>query len=134
MVKLTPDMMVGNAKIDNQHKELVDRLNTIVAMGADAVSKEETQKTLKLLNDYVVKHFTDEEALQKQSDFPKYEWHKGQHQLFIDELTKLKKELDTNGHSPQFALSLRNSIIAWIVRHIKSADVALGKHLKSKGM
>ena len=134
MITLSKDMEVGVAKIDAQHKDLIDRLNNIVSMGTKAVSKEETQKTLNLLGEYVVKHFSDEEALQKQSNFPKYEWHKEQHKLFIAEFAKLKNEFTKNGHSGAFTLGMNNSIINWIVRHIKSADVELGKHLKSKGI
>jgi hemerythrin len=123
-------MEVGVQKIDAQHKELVDRLNAVTAMGTKSVSKEETQKTLDLLGEYIVKHFGDEEALQKQSGYPKYEWHKGQHQIYIGEFAKLKKEFMANGVSARFTLDLNNSIINWIVRHIKTVDVEFGKHYR----
>lgn len=131
MIVITKDMEVGVAKIDAQHKELVTRLNNVTAMGAKAVSKEETQKTLDMLGSYIVKHFADEEALQKQSAYPKFDWHKGQHQLYIGEFQKLKSEFTANGVSPKFTLSLNNSIINWIVRHIKSADVEFGKYYQT---
>ena len=131
MITITKDMEVGVLLIDTQHKELVDRLNAVTSMGVKSVSKEETQKTLDLLGDYIVKHFNDEEALQKQSGYPKYEWHKAQHQQYIGEFQKLKKEFATNGYSAKFTLDLSNSIINWIVRHIKSVDVDFGKHYNS---
>ena len=131
MITITKDMETGISKIDAQHKELVDRLNAVTSMGVKSVSTEETQKTLDFLGDYIVKHFSDEEALQKQSDYPKYDWHKAQHQLFIAEFQKLKKEFAMNGYSPKFTLSLSNSIINWIVKHIKSVDVEFGKHYNS---
>ncbi|MDR1735901.1 MAG: bacteriohemerythrin [Oscillospiraceae bacterium] len=127
MITLTKDMEVGVAKIDAQHRELIDRLNAVTAMGAKSVSKEETQKTIDLLGEYIVKHFGDEETLQKQSGYPKYEWHRGQHQLYIGEFAKLKREFAANGVSAKFTLDLNNSIINWIVRHIKSVDVEFGK-------
>ena len=132
MFSLTKDMETGVAIIDSQHKELIDRLNQVISMGAKSVSKEETQKTLKLLEEYILKHFRDEEALQKQSGYTKYEWHKGQHQLYIAEFQKLRKEFEMNGASPKFVLDVQNSIIAWIVRHIKSVDAELGRFINSK--
>ena len=132
MITLTKDMLVGVTKIDTQHEELINRLNTVVSMGIEAVSKEETQKTLDLLGEYVIKHFTDEEALQRQGNYPKYEWHRGQHQSYIAEINKLKSEFAANGHSPKFMLDMNKSIIQWIVRHIKSADVELGKYLSGR--
>ena len=131
MITISKDMETGISKIDAQHKELVDRLNAVISLGAISVSNEETQKTLDLLSDYVVKHFSDEEALQRQSHFPKYALHREQHQLYISELQKLKKEFATNGHSAKFTLDLNNSIVNWIVRHIKSVDVEFGKHYNS---
>jgi hemerythrin len=132
MIVLTKDMEVGVAKIDAQHKELINRLNAVVSMGAKSVTKEETQKTLNLLGEYIVKHFSDEEALQKQSGYPKHEWHKGQHQLYIGEFEKLKKEFNANGISAKFTLDLSNSIINWIVKHIKTVDVDFGKHYRQQ--
>jgi hemerythrin len=132
MITLTKDMETGVAKIDAQHRELIDRLNAVTSMGIKSVSKEETQKTLNLLGDYIVKHFGDEEELQKKSNYPKYEWHKEQHRLYIAEFQKLKKEFETNGCSPKFTLDLSNSIIQWIVRHIKSVDIEFGKYLNGQ--
>jgi len=125
-------MEVGILEIDAQHMELVNRLNALTSMGHEAVSKEETQKTLDLLEEYIVKHFADEEELQKQHNYPEYESHKKLHQLYIGEFQKLKKEFDENGHSLKFTMDLNNSLINWIVKHIKSADVELGKFLKNK--
>jgi len=127
MLVLTKDMETGISKIDAQHKELVDRINAITSMGTKSVSDEETKKTLDLLGAYIVKHFNDEEALQKQSNYPKYDQHRELHKLYIGEFEKLKKEFAQNGHSAKFTLALSNSIINWIVRHIKSVDAEFGK-------
>ncbi|MDR2897250.1 MAG: bacteriohemerythrin [Spirochaetaceae bacterium] len=132
MITLSKDLEVGVPEIDEQHRELVNRLNQVTEMGIDAVSREETKKTLDFLGDYVVKHFGDEEALQKKSGYPKYEWHKEQHKLFIDNFKKLKEEFITNGASLKYTMDLNNSIITWIVRHIKTADVELGKYISSR--
>ena len=59
IIALTKDMETGVSKIDEQHKELIDRLNQVSSMGLKSFSKEETQKTLDFLGDYVVKHFSD---------------------------------------------------------------------------
>lgn len=132
MIVLTKDMEVGVPKIDAQHRELIDRLNAVTSMGAKSVSTAETNKTLDMLGVYIVKHFGDEEALQKQSGYPKYEWHRGQHQIYISEFQKLKNEFTANGISARFTLDLNNSIVNWIVRHIKTVDVEFGKFYRSK--
>ncbi|MDR2560046.1 MAG: hemerythrin family protein [Oscillospiraceae bacterium] len=128
MITISNDMKTGVSKIDEQHMELVNRINNVTSMGMKSLSKEETQKTLNLLGEYIIKHFNDEEALQKASGYPKFESHKKLHQQYIFEFQKLKNEFNTNGVSPAFTLSLSNSIIGWIVRHIKTVDVEFGKY------
>ena len=132
MISMTKDLEVGVLEIDTQHMELINRLNALLAMGHGADSREETQKTLDLLEQYIVKHFSDEEAIQRKNNYPEYEAHKKMHELYIAEFKKLEKEFAESGHSTKFTMDLNNSLINWIIKHIKSADVELGKFLKSK--
>ena len=128
MITLTKDMEIGVAKIDEQHKELIDRINSITSMGLESVSKEETQKTLDLLCKYVVQHFGDEEALQKECNYPEYERHREIHQRFIGDFMKVKEEFEKNGASINFSKELNIRIIMWIMTHIKNVDVEFGKY------
>lgn len=132
MITITKDMEVGVPKIDAQHRELIERLNAVVLLGGKSVSREHSQKTLDLLSAYIIKHFGDEEALQIQSRYPKYAWHKAQHQLYIAEVEALKKEFAQNGVSAKFTISLSNSIIDWIVKHIKRVDVEFGRFYRGE--
>ena len=100
-------------------------------LGVKANDKAEIEKALKFLGDYIIKHFSDEEALQRNAGYPKYAWHREQHQLYISEFNKLKTEYRTNGPSVKYALTLNKSIIDWIVKHVRTADVELGKFLNS---
>jgi len=132
MIKFSPDLETKVPKIDEQHKELFKRINDVIAMGAKSVTKEETDKTFKMLGDYITQHFRDEEELQRKSGYPKLDWHRQQHQLYIDSFNKLKKEYDQNGPSAAFTLQLNKSIIDWIVKHIRHVDIELGKFLNEK--
>ena len=128
MITLSKEMEIGVEKIDNQHKELVNRLNAFTAMGAQSISREETQKMINMLGDYVVQHFRDEEALQIKSGYPKFEWHKEQHKILLDSYQRIKKEFAELGPSPKFTMDLNRSIVEWVFKHIKSADAEFGKY------
>jgi hemerythrin len=129
---MTPDLVVGVKLIDDEHKELFDRINAVLTMGTKSFTDEETKKTLKMLGDYIHEHFADEEVLQQKCGYPKYTWHKGQHAIYINEFNKLKHEFEKNGASPAFSLALNNSIVGWILRHIKTVDVELGKFYRGE--
>jgi hemerythrin len=132
MITLLKEMELGVESIDNQHKDLVNRLNTLTSMNIKSISKEETKKTLNLLGEHITKHFSDEEALQVQSEYPEYETHKKLHQLYVLEFNDLKSEFTENGASTKFTSSLNRSIVNWIVNHIKTVDAEFGKYYQNR--
>jgi hemerythrin len=130
-LKLTSDMLTHVPAIDEQHQELFNRINSLLALGLKA-GKEETEKTLDFLGNYIIKHFGDEEMLHLKSDYPKRTWHHEQHQKYIESFKQLKAEYAQSGASLQFTQRLDKSIIDWIVQHIKSADAEFGKFVNSQ--
>ena len=131
MIKIDKSMEVGVKLIDDQHKELIARINAFVQLGVKSYTPEETKNLMDSLGSYIRKHFTDEQKLHTDSNYPEASWHKGQHALYIKEFEDLCNEYNKNGVSATFTLKLTNSIIGWIVKHIKSADVKFGKYHKS---
>jgi hemerythrin len=98
-----------------------------MGMGAKAVASDETKKVIDFLGEYIIKHFGDEEAMQRQVKYPKYEGHKQLHQTYIAEFKKIREEFSKNGASPKFTVGLNTSIVNWIISHIKVHDVEFGK-------
>ena len=131
MIKFDKNMEVGVKLIDDQHQELISRINAFVGMGVKSYSPEETRKMLDSLGSYIKKHFADEQKLHLSAKYREATWHAGQHALYIKEFEELYKEYNENGISTAFTLKLTNSIIGWIVKHIKSADVQFGKFYNS---
>ena len=131
MIKFDKSMEVGVKLIDEQHIELIRQLNAFVSLGAKSYSKEETHRMLASLGNYIRKHFKEEQELHEKTNYPDAKWHKNQHALYISEFESLCREYNNHGISPAFTLKLTNSIIGWIVRHIKSEDVKFGKYHRS---
>jgi hemerythrin len=132
MLNLSKDMETGVEKIDAQHRELINRINSLLAVENEPVSEEKTQKTIDYLAEYVVKHFRDEEELQVKSKYPNYAEHKKKHALFVEEFTQLEKEFAGKSHSMEFTMKLNSTLITWIVKHIKGDDVEFGKFYKAQ--
>ncbi|MCL1866969.1 MAG: hemerythrin family protein [Oscillospiraceae bacterium] len=130
MIIFSADLKTHIKSIDEQHKELIDRINAFESIKEDSHTSEDIEKTLKFLGDYIVKHFTYEEGLMKDSNYPKYEWHKNWHQGYIMKYEDLKNEYLENGISENFAYILDEFIVKWIVRHIQNVDTELGNYIK----
>ena len=126
-ISISDSMKTNVPEIDAQHKELIDRINAVISMGVDAFTIEETQKTVEFLGEYIIKHFSYEEKMQEKCGYPDLEIHKKLHKQFIFNFELMKKELVENGPTYAFAQTLNNSIVGWIIRHIKTVDVDFGK-------
>ena len=78
--EFTSNLVTGNKTIDEQHKELISKINDLL----DAVETSQGQATamrmLNFLNDYVVYHFEAEENLQKEVGYPGLADHQKQHE------------------------------------------------------
>jgi hemerythrin len=127
-------METGVEKIDSQHRELINRINSLLELGEQSASEAETKKTIDYLGEYVVKHFSDEEELQIKSKYPKYAEHKEKHTSFVDDFVKLKNEFAEKGNHMEFTMKLNNSLIIWIVRHIRGDDAEFGKFYKAQAL
>ncbi|MDR0958262.1 MAG: hemerythrin, partial [Clostridiales bacterium] len=69
----------GIEQIDEQHKELFRRIDAL----NDVSNKNRIPETLAFLQEYVIKHFTDEQLLHKSVGYTKASTHAGYHDAFI---------------------------------------------------
>lgn len=123
---------VGVEKIDTQHKELFLKINNLLEACSARKGKEEVLNTIDFLGDYVITHFSDEEKLQRDNDYPEYKNHKAAHENFIKDYKKLKERMEEEGVSVNFIVSVNKVVVDWLINHIATADKAVGAFLKSK--
>ncbi|MDR2825482.1 MAG: hemerythrin family protein [Deltaproteobacteria bacterium] len=122
----------GNAMIDNQHKQLVVALNALLDACRDGKGQEELERTMEFLNGYTIKHFGDEEKLQKQHNYPEFDGHKLLHSDFKRVVGKLTKQLKEEGPSDMLTSELYASVGDWLVHHIKGDDFKLATYLRTQ--
>jgi hemerythrin len=111
----------GVEQIDNQHRELYRLVNLVLDPGEET----KVEDTLKFLENYVVRHFTDEEALQAASQFPDLPEHKEIHAGFIRTFIDLKTQwaLAESDKEREIAVrSLNGTVLDWLGNHIMIHD------------
>ncbi|MDF2885594.1 MAG: hemerythrin-like metal-binding protein [Clostridiaceae bacterium] len=124
-------LAVGVDKIDNQHKELFNRINSLMDAMKEGKGKNEVMGTLDFLEEYVNRHFSDEEELQRKNNYPKIEIQHKEHEEFKMALKDLRMKLEEQGVSAMLAINLQQSMCGWWKKHIKELDMDLGKYLMS---
>ena len=122
----------GHAKIDNQHKQLVAALNSIIEASQGGKGEEEIFKTLDFLTGYTVMHFSTEEKLQLQYNYPDYTTHKRYHDEFKTTVGELTEKLVKEGPTEEMVGLVTAAIGNWLMNHIKGDDFRMAAYIKSK--
>ena len=128
-IEFTKELETGDERIDSQHKELIAQLNKLHNAMKERRGKEETANIIAFLENYVLKHFADEEILtEKITNSLRLENIRA-HKEFIAKLSKFKTEHQNN--SITLTIDIYNELSSWLVNHIKSIDVNLAKLIKA---
>jgi|SRR6185369_9910030 len=132
-IEWNKDLETGNSNIDNQHKELFRRFDSLMDACNQRKGKEELCKVLFFLGDYVRTHFAMEEELQLKSSYPQYPAHKEQHEGFIKDLEKLDQQFKTEGATLSLVIQTNQSMVNWLINHINVKDKDLAAYLRVNG-
>ena len=123
------NLSVGVEEIDEQHKELIHRVNEFYTAIKQNKTREEALRILKYLASYVVVHFADEERLQLMYNYPGYLEHKKIHTDFIKTVRELSASVEQEGVNSMTFLSIGATLSNWLVTHISQQDKKIGAHL-----
>lgn len=122
--------------IDSQHKELISKINDVLKSCEKSNDKMVAVKTLDFLDDYTDYHFSAEEQLQEDIQYPEIETHKEQHRIFRETINDLKEMLqEEEGPSAQFVEKVQEKVVEWLYVHIQGFDrsVAEYKFMRENG-
>ena len=126
MLEITKELETGIAEVDAQHRELVNRINSLINLGEEARDASVLQNTLNFLAEYAVMHFNTEEDLMSKCVYPACYLHEGQHKLFVQKFLEFKGRFETEGYSDALSNQLNEFLVRWVVNHIKLSDTAFG--------
>ncbi len=127
-------LSVKVAEIDNQHKELFNRINNLLDACAQGRGREEIKRTLDFLSDYVITHFGTEEKLMNKHNYPDYASHKERHEQFKKEFAELKMKIEKEATGLLTTLGTNHLLIDWWLNHIGKVDKTLGAFLSGKSV
>jgi hemerythrin len=124
------ELVVGFEAIDDQHRELLERLEAagIAAATGDAGA---TRTALALVGDVLVAHFAAEEVFMAESLYPDRARHKAAHDLFLQDFAQLSRELE-GGLSDAVLHGIATRVPEWIKFHIRVNDVPLAEYLAAR--
>jgi len=132
-VRWTEDLATGDATIDEQHRELLRRMDDVLSANDAGNRKDRIIQILNYLEQYVEFHFDSEEAAMKRSRYPQAKDHMQQHEMFRWKLRELLGEVGRSGAELGLIISTNRLMIDWLLNHIRKSDVELARFLKVAG-
>ena len=121
-------LLIGVNLIDDQHRELVKRMDQLVDACHCGLGQDEVGETIKFVVSYIKEHFKDEEELQALYAYPDMAGHKELHAGFVHRTIDLVQELRT-GESSDFTDRVRRMLLEWFLLHIRNEDKKVSEHI-----
>ena len=131
-VEWKDEYSVGIDSIDQQHKKLLNLINQLQTAVDYSTGEEFEHEALDELVNYTKTHFSYEEGLMEQNDYPGFEPHKAQH---VEMITKVEEVLAEYDKDPDTAMSNAVEYLkGWLIKHINGTDKQYSSFLIDKGV
>ena len=123
-------MSVGVEFIDNQHKEMFERINRVLEAVRDKNSPDVVVSTLDFLAKYVVEHFGAEQEQMLKHKYPAANTHLEEHEFYAQKVAEFRLKTKEEGVSDQLLIEMKRLLADWFSNHIDKSDRSLGRFLK----
>lgn len=129
-IKWSEDLSVGVELIDEQHKEMFNRINRLLRAMGEIAGTEQVVATADFLQEYVVQHFAAEEEQMVLREYPGLAKHKEHHEYFRERVEDLRQRLSEHGPDEKLLVEAQELLVNYLRDHILQVDMLMGRFLK----
>ncbi len=115
----TDELSVGIKEIDDQHRRLVDMLNTLGTALRGKHGRDVQKAVVDGLVDLAISHIAEEERYMKLHGYPGLEAHRAEHEKLSAWATDLKERV---GRGFVVTLEVLDRFKGWLQNHFTSID------------
>lgn len=123
------DLEIGQAEVDKEHRMLVDQYKHLYELMKTGSGHKFYKELLLFLTKYVENHFSHEEILHEEHNYPLAAEHKMIHESFKKSVKKLYMDGYKKDISDENLIYLSVFIRNWLVQHILVEDQKFGRFL-----
>jgi len=120
LVVWTDALSVNDPEIDQQHRQLIDIINSLHAAMVAGKAKQVIGDLTDRWMEYTVRHFQYEEKRMAACGYPDLENHRRQHAKMAQRVRDIKEK--ANSGQGLVELEARKILKAWLTEHIKGSD------------
>lgn len=122
---------IGVKTIDEQHKSLFEMMAKARTLEGN---EAELGNMIKTIEDYIIRHFSEEEKYMLNKNYPEFQSHRGAHVTFMKEFSEIKVDFHLKDSSAKIAEKLDYLLREWWINHVANLDKKLGDFLVSRGV
>ena len=122
LIDWTDDFEMGIPSVDDQHRKLVEIVNKFDEAANHGKGSRIMNKILDDLLNYTAEHFTAEEKLLEDAEYPKLKQHQSQHRQLLQRIERLQFEFDQQGK--RITTDVKEFLKYWLISHILKEDKA----------
>jgi len=127
----TSKLETGISQIDDQHKELFNRIDKLELAIYNGRASSELLALLEYLESYIIDHFEMEEQLMLDNFFPDFAAHSRQHNEFRNIFTGILDSCQNRGADSYLAIDVDKQMRKWWENHILKMDMAYIPFIKN---
>ncbi len=131
-VEWKDEYSVGIDSIDQQHKKLLNLINQLQTAVDYSTGEQFEREALDELVDYTKTHFTYEEGLMRDNDYPDFEPHKAQHEKMFEKVREVLAEYEQDQDTAM--ANAAEYLKDWLINHINGTDKEYSSYLIGKGV
>ena len=128
------DLSIGDAEVDNDHREIIAILNEIEIVVNETGSRRALADVLATLERTCRAHFVREEQLQIEIDYPEREGHKRAHGRFLARLNDVRDQLDAAQGAFEFEAAMAqvaDALRTWFVHDLMRHDQGMKPYIEA---
>lgn len=126
----SPQLAIGNDKIDNEHKQLIRIANAFLRALNGGRDKSEFTRLLHELREYTVLHFNNEEEFMRTINYPDLAEHMDRHAELKRKVKDFQRDLF---HGQDMDVPrMRDMLKDWLLGHILECDLKLKTFLTAR--
>lgn len=130
IIQFDDSLRTGNSTIDEQHKEVIERMAAFVRACEEGNGKIKAIVMMKYLTEYTEFHFSEEEKLQQEAGYPGYNEHKAAHEGLRRTVEDLHEFLEASEWpTAAFVDRVKEQVVAWFFKHISESDRAIVEYI-----
>ena len=123
---------VGIYQIDEEHKKIIELINSLLSAKSVEVDSELISETLMKMTQYASKHFKTEENLMSEYGYPEFEEHKEQHKEYIKKTVFFS--FGTMSYKQEIPMEVLEYLKSWWTNHILIADSRYRTFFNERGV